>query len=438
MVMRDTEHETMPRKEIEKLQLERLKKTVGLVYEKVPFYRRALREKKLTPDDIKSVADVARLPFTSKLDFRDNYPYGLMTVPLEGVVRLQSSSGTTGKPVIAPYTQNDIDTWAELMARSLACAGVKKGDIVQNAYGYGLFTGGLGIHYGAERLGVVVVPASAGNTKRQIMLMQDLGSTVLTCTPSYSLIVYETAKEMGVEIRETKLKLGVLGAEPWSEKMRDDIESKLGIQALNIYGLTEIIGPGVSVECPHKCGMHIWEDHFLPEIIDPATGEPLPYGKEGELVITTLTKEAQPILRFRTRDITSLNPEKCACGRTMVRMGRVMGRSDDMIRVRGVSVFPSQIEGVLLAVQGVEPQYMIIVDRAQTFASDELEIWVEVSEGVFSDEMAKMDALKRKIQGELDSVLGVRANIKLVSPKSIARTEGKAKRVFDRSELPKN
>ncbi len=435
--MRDAEYETMPRHELEKLQLERLKKIVSLVYEKVPFYRRALREKRLAPDDIKSLADLAKLPFTGKLDFRDNYPYGLMTVPLEEVVRLQSSSGTTGKPVVAPYTQNDIDTWAELMARSLAAAGVKKGDVVQNAYGYGLFTGGLGIHYGAERLGVVVVPTSAGNTKRQIMLMQDLGSTVLTCTPSYSLIVYETAQEMGVDIKETKLRLGVLGAEPWSERMRDDIESKLGIQALNIYGLTEIIGPGVSVECPHKCGMHIWEDHFLPEIIDPATGEQLPYGKEGELVITTLTKEAQPILRFRTRDITSLNPEKCACGRTMVRMGRVMGRSDDMIRVRGVSVFPSQIEGVLLAVQGVEPQYMIIIDRAQAFASEELEIWVEVSEAVFSDEMAKMDALKRKIQAELDSVLGVRANIRLVEPKSIARTEGKAKRVFDRSELPK-
>lgn len=436
--MRDALHETMPRKELEKLQLERLKSRVKEVYEKVPFYRRAFKEKKITPDDIKSLADVARLPFTSKVDFRDNYPFGLMTVPIDRIVRLQSSSGTTGKPVVAPYTQNDIDTWAELMARSLACAGVKKGDVVQNAYGYGLFTGGLGIHYGVERLGAAVVPTSTGNTKRQIMLMQDLGTTVLTCTPSYSLIVYETAKEMGVEIRETKLRVGVFGAEPWSEKMREDIEGKLGIQALNIYGLTEIIGPGVAVECPHKTGMHIWEDHFLVEIIDPATGEQLPYGREGELVITTLTKEAQPILRFRTRDITTLNAEKCACGRTMVRMGRVMGRSDDMLRIRGVSVFPSQIESVLLAVQGIEPQYMIIVDRnQQTFASDELEIWVEVSEAVFSDEMAKMDSLKRRLQSELDSVLGIKANIRLVEPKKIARTEGKAKRVFDRSEVPK-
>ncbi len=434
--MRDAEHETMPRSALEKLQLERLKSRVKEVYEKVPFYRRAMRERKVTPDDIKSLADLPKLPFTSKLDFRDNYPFGLMTVPLDRVVRLQSSSGTTGKPVVAPYTQNDIDTWAELMARSLACAGVKKGDVVQNAYGYGLFTGGLGIHYGAERLGATVVPTSAGNTKRQIMLMQDLGTTVLTCTPSYSLIVNETAKEMGVDIRETKLKLGVFGAEPWSEKMRQDIEGKLGIQALNIYGLTEIIGPGVSVECPHKVGMHIWEDHFLVEIIDPVTEQPLPYGKDGELIITTLTKEAQPIIRFRTRDICSLNPEKCACGRTMARMSRIMGRSDDMLRIRGVSVFPSQIESVLLAVQGIEPQYMIIVDRNQTFASDELEIWVEVSEAVFSDEMAKMDALKRRLQSELDSVLGIKANVKLIEPKKIARTEGKAKRVFDRSELP--
>jgi len=436
-MIRDAEHETMPRKELEKLQLERLKQVVKYVYEKVPFYRRTMKERGVTPDDIKSLSDITKLPFTSKVDFRDNYPFGLTCVPMDRIVRIQSSSGTTGKPVVVPYTQKDIDTWAEVMARSLACAGVTKGDVVQNAYGYGLFTGGLGIHYGAERLGAAVLPTSAGNTKRQIMLLQDLGTTVLTCTPSYALIINETAREMGVDIRDTKLRVGVFGAEPWSENMRHDIESKLGIQALNVYGLTEIIGPGVAQECQHKAGMHIWEDHFLVEIIDPNTGEQLPYGKEGELVITTLTKEAQPILRFRTKDITSLLPEKCECGRTMVRMSRITGRSDDMIRVRGVSVFPSQIEDVLLTVQGIEPQYMIVVDKQNAFASDELEIWVEVSEGTFSDEMAKMTALQTKLQSELDSVLGIRAKIKLVEPKSIARSEGKAKRVFDRSELPK-
>jgi phenylacetate-CoA ligase len=436
-MIRDAEHEIMPRKELEKLQLERLKQVVKYVYEKVPFYRRTMKERGVTPLDIKSLSDITKLPFTSKVDFRDNYPFGLTCVPMDRIVRIQSSSGTTGKPVVVPYTQKDIDTWAEVMARSLACAGVTKGDVVQNAYGYGLFTGGLGIHYGAERLGAAVLPTSAGNTKRQIMLLQDLGTTVLTCTPSYALIINETAREMGVDIRDTKLRVGVFGAEPWSENMRHDIESKLGIQALNIYGLTEIIGPGVAQECQHKAGMHIWEDHFLVEIIDPNTGEQLPYGKEGELVITTLTKEAQPILRFRTKDITSLLPEKCECGRTMVRMSRITGRSDDMIRVRGVSVFPSQIESVLLTVQGIEPQYMIVVDKQNAFASDELEIWVEVSEGTFSDEMAKMTALQTKLQSELDSVLGIRAKIKLVEPKSIARTEGKAKRVFDRSELPK-
>jgi phenylacetate-CoA ligase len=437
-MIRDALHESMPRKELEKLQLERLQKMVKYVYEKVPFYRRSMKEGKIGPEDIKTISDISKLPFTSKVDFRDNYPFGLTCVPMDQVVRIQSSSGTTGKPVVAPYTSRDIETWAEVMARSLACAGVTKGDIVQNAYGYGLFTGGLGIHYGVERLGAAVLPASAGNSKRQIMLMQDLGTTVLTCTPSYSLILNETAREMGIDIRDLKLRVGVFGAEPWSENMRHDIEGKLGIQALNIYGLTEIIGPGVAMECPHKNGMHIWEDHFMVEVIDPTTGRQLPYGESGELVITTLTKEAQPILRFRTKDITSLIPDKCACGRTMVRMSRITGRSDDMIRVRGVSVFPSQIEDVLLTVQGIEPQYMIVVDRQNAFASDELEIWVEVSEGTFSDEMSRMTALQLKLQAELDSVLGIRARIKLVEPKSITRTEGKAKRVFDRSELPKN
>ena len=434
-MIRDPEHEKMPRKELEKLQLERLQAKVREVYEKVPFYHRVFKEREVSPDDIRTLADITKLPFTTKVDFRDNYPYGLMAVPMQQVVRIHSSSGTTGKPTIAPYTQGDIDTWSEIMARMLASAGVTKDDVLQNAYGYGLFTGGLGFHYGAERLGASVIPTSGGNTKRQILLLQDLGATVITCTPSYALILDETAKDMGVDLRDTKLRLGMLGAEPWSDQMRDDIEERLGILAINIYGLTEIIGPGVSVECPHKCGMHIAEDHFMVEIIDPQTGEQLPYGEEGELVITTLTKEAQPVIRFRTRDIISLNPEPCECGRTLVRMSRVTGRSDDMLIVRGVNVFPSQIESVLLDVEGVEPHYMIVVDRQHVFKTDELEIWVEVSEDVFSDEMQKMENLEKRLRSEMDSVLGISARIKLVEPKTIARTEGKAKRVVDRSEL---
>ena len=341
-MMRDPKVETMPRAELEKLQIKRLKTKLKEVYEKVPFYRRAFKEKGITPEDIKTLADITKLPFTSKLDFRDNYPFGLTAVPLEQVVRIHSSSGTTGKPIIAPYTQGDIDTWSEVMARTLATAGVRKDDILQNAYGYGLFTGGLGFHYGAERLGAVVIPAGTGNTKRQLLMIQDLGTTVITCTPSYAIILHETAKEMGIDFRETKLRLGVCGAEPWSEQMRNDIETRLGITAINIYGLTEVIGPGVSVECPNKCGMHIWEDHFLAEVINPQTGEHMPPGQLGELVFTTLTKEAQPVIRFRTRDLVSLTADTCKCGRTMVRMSRVMGRSDDMLVVRGVNVFPSR------------------------------------------------------------------------------------------------
>jgi len=436
-MMRHPEYEKMPRKELEKLQLERLKAKVRYVYEKVPFYRQAFKSKGVTPEDVRSLSDLAKLPFTSKIDFRDNYPFGLMAVPLDQVVRVHSSSGTTGKPIVAPYTQGDIDIWAEVMARTLATAGVTKDDVVQNAYGYGLFTGGLGFHYGAERLGATVIPTSGGNSKRQLLLLQDLGTTVLTCTPSYALIIHETALEMGVDLRETKLRLGVCGAEPWSDQMRNEIQSKMGITAINIYGLTEIIGPGVSVECPYQNGMHIAEDHFLPEIINPATGEPLPYGEKGELVFTTLTKEAQPVIRFRTKDITSLNPEPCKCGRTHVRMERVMGRTDDMLVVKGVNVFPSQIESVLLEMEGVEPHYLIVVDRKEGFKADEIEIWVEVSENFFSDELGKMQALERKLRAELESVLSIGAIIKLVEPKTIARSEGKAKRIYDRSELPK-
>lgn len=435
-MMRHPDYEKRPRAQMEKLQVERLKAVVARVYERVPFYRQALKERGVTPDDIRSLGDLSRLPFTSKLDFRDNYPFGLMAVPLDDVVRIHSSSGTTGKPIIAPYTQHDIDTWAEIMARTLTTAGTVPGDVVQNAYGYGLFTGGLGFHYGAERLGATVVPTGGGNTKRQILLLQDLGTTVLTCTPSYSLIINETALDMGVDLRDTKLRLGVFGAEPWSEGMRKDIESRMGIRAINIYGLTEVIGPGVSVECKQQSGLHIAEDHFLAEIIDPATGEQLPYGQQGELVITTLTKEAQPVIRFRTKDITSLNPEPCECGRTHVRMARITGRTDDMLVVKGVNVFPSQIESVLLDVEGVEPHYLIVADREHGFKSDVLEIWVEVSENVFSDEMSKMEELEARLRAEMDSVLAISAKIKLVEPRTLARTEGKAKRVVDRSELP--
>lgn len=429
----NAKYETMPRKELEELQLERLKWQVARVYDKIPFYQQAFMKLGITPTSIRSLADLARLPFTVKQDFRDNYPFGLLAVPMEQVVRLHASSGTTGKPVIAPYTAADIDMWAEVMARTLSCAGMTKNDVMQNAYGYGLFTGGLGFHYGGERLGAAVIPTAAGNTKRQIMLMEDLGTTVITCTPSYSLTIAETALEMGVDLKSSKLRLGVLGAEPWSEQMRQEIESKLPIQAIDVYGLTEMVGPGVSVECPHKCGMHIFEDHFFAEIIDPATGEQLPYGEKGEMVLTTLTKEALPIIRFRTKDITSLNPEPCKCGRTLVRMSKITGRTDDMLIIRGVNVFPSQIESVLLEVEGVEPHYVIVVDRKRHM--DTLEIQVEVSEEVFSDEARKMEALEKRLKEELESILSISAVIKLVEPKSIIRTEGKAKRVIDRREL---
>jgi phenylacetate-CoA ligase len=425
--------ETMPRPELEKLQLERLKTLLARVYEKVPFYRQVFQQRGITPDSIKSLADLSKLPFTSKQDFRDNYPLGLLAVPMEQVCRVHASSGTTGKPVVAPYTANDLRMWTEVMARTLTSAGVTKNDVMQNSYGYGLFTGGLGFHYGGERVGATVIPTSTGNTKRQLMLIQDIGTSVLTCTPSYTLILAEGAKEIGLDLRTTKLRLAVCGAEPWSEQMRADIEARLPIKAMDIYGLTEIVGPGVSVECEHRCGLHIFEDNFLPEVVNPQTGERLPYGQRGELVITTLTKEAQPVIRFRTRDITTLNAEPCKCGRTLVRMTKVTGRTDDMLKIRGVNVFPSQIESILLQVEGVEPQYLIIVDRERHL--DDLEVWVEVSEDVFSDEMKKMESLKKRVTEELESTLGIGVKVRLVEPKSIARTDGKAKRVVDKREL---
>jgi phenylacetate-CoA ligase len=369
-----------------------------------------------------------------KTDLRDNYPFELFAAPMEEIIRIHASSGTTGKPTVVGYTRNDIETWAEVMARTLVSAGTTNRDIVQNAYGYGLFTGGLGAHYGAEKVGAAVIPISVGNTKRQIMLMKDFKTTVLCSTPSYSLFLAEVAEsEEKISIRDLPLRVGVFGAEPWSDRMRQEIEEKLGIRAIDIYGLSEIIGPGVSAECECQDGLHIMDDHFLPEVIDPKTGEALEEGRPGELVITTLTKEGIPLLRYRTRDITSLNRSRCACGRTSVRMSRLAGRSDDMLIIRGVNVFPSQIESVLLKIPEVAPHYLIYVDRVKNL--DLLEVHVEVSERTFSDEVKKLASIEKRIKNEVESTLGVVVDIKLVEPKSLARSEGKAKRVVDRRQI---
>ena len=413
-----------------KLQTERLAATCKRVYDNVPFYRKAFDQKGVHPEDIKSVDDLKNLPFTNKQDLRDNYPFGLFTVPMDEVVRIHSSSGTTGKPTVVGYTRDDVDNvWAEVMARSFACGGLGKGDIIQNAYGYGMFTGGLGAHYGAEKLGAAVIPISGGNTKRQIMILEDFGSTCICCTPSYSLYIAEVAAEMGVDIKKLPLKVGVFGAEPWSDAMRDSIEENLGIDALDIYGLSEIIGPGVSMECLEKKGLHVFDDHFIAEIIDPVTGEPVAPGEKGELVFTTITKQAFPLIRYRTRDVTSLHTEICPCGRTHPRMMRVSGRTDDMIIIRGVNVFPSQVESVLVGIEEAEPHYLLILGREGSL--DTLEVQVEVSEKFFSDEVKKLESLYRKIKNEIESVLGISVKVKLVEPRTIARSEGKAKRVID-------
>lgn len=428
------EMERASRDELESVQLQRLKETVARVYEKVPFYRNAFRAAGLSPKDIRSLDDLERLPFTRKTDFRDNYPFGLLAVPMDEVVRVHASSGTTGKPTVVAYTDNDIKLWAEVMARTFGCGDVTRADVVHNAYGYGLFTGGLGVHYGAELIGTVVVPVSSGNTRRQIMLVQDFGATALCCTPSYALFLAETAQEMGLDLCETQLRVGFFGAEPWSEGMRREIEQRLGLHALDIYGLSEIIGPGVSSDCLEKCGLHICDDHFLPEIIDPDTGRRLPCGEYGELVFTTLTKEALPVIRYRTGDITRLIAEPCACGRTAVRMEKISGRTDDMIIVRGVNVFPSQVESVLLEAEGVQPYYLIIVDRGRG-AMDTLEVWVEVSEEIFSDELGELADMQRRIEVELQETLAISARVKLVEPHRIERSMGKAKRVIDRRDV---
>jgi len=429
------EFETLPREALEALQLKRLKATVERVYETVPFYKKKFNEIGLKPAHIKTLKDLQLLPFTVKNDLRDNYPFGLFSVPMEQVVRVHASSGTTGKPIVVGYTRRDIDTWAELIARTLSCAGVHRGDIVHNAYGYGLFTGGLGLHYGAEKIGASVIPISGGNTKRQIIIMQDFGPTVLTCTPSYALHLADVAEEMGLNTaKDFKLRVGCFGAEPWSERMREQIEKKFNIDAIDIFGLSEVIGPGVSSECLEaKNGLHVFEDHFIPEIIDPDTGAVLPYGEKGELVFTSITKEAFPVIRYRTRDISVLYPEVCKCGRTFVRMQRVTGRSDDMLIIRGVNVFPSQIESVLMQVEGVEPHYQLIVDREGNL--DTLEVQVEVNEKVFSDEVKQLERLEKRIEKEIKEMFGVTCKCTLVEPKTIQRSEGKAKRVIDKRKI---
>jgi phenylacetate-CoA ligase len=413
------EFETLPREALEALQLKRLRGLVDRVYATVPFYRKKLEEKGCRPGDVRSLQDLSNLPFTTKIDLRDTYPFGLFAVPMERVVRIHASSGTTGKPVVVGYTRRDVDTWAELMARTLTCGGTTNKDIVQNAYGYGLFTG---------------IPVSGGNSKRQIMLMQDFGSTILLSTPSYALNLAEVMAEEGVDPSTLKLRCGLFGAEPWSEAMRKEIEKKLQIDALDIYGLSEVIGPGVASEClEEKHGLHIFEDHFIPEIIDPDTGKVLPYGELGELVFTTVTKEAFPVIRYRTRDISRLSLAVCACGRTHVRMERISGRTDDMLIIRGVNVFPSQIESVLIAIEGVEPHYQLIVTREGSL--DVLEVQVEVNESIFSDEVKGLEGLARRVEHEIKDLLGVSCKVKLVEPKTIQRSEGKAKRIIDKRKI---
>ena len=402
-------------------------------YENVPLYRERMDEKGVKPADIRTVDDLQYLPFMEKTDLRDTFPYGLFAAPKKDIVRIQGSSGTTGKPIVSGYTQNDIDAWTEMMARTLTAAGADENSIVQVCYGYGLFTGGLGAHQGAGRIGAMTVPMSSGNTQRQIMMMLELGTTHLCCTPSYALYLGETLEKMRIDRSQLKLKAGCFGAEPWTEEMRGEIERLLGLDALDIYGLTEIAGPGVSFECMEKHGMHVNEDHVIPEIINPLTGKALPYGEKGELVFTTITKEGMPMIRYRTHDICRLHDEKCACGRTLVRMERLMGRTDDMLVIRGVNVFPSQIESVLVGVQGVAPHYLLVVDRQN--ATDSLEIQVEVTDDMFADSLGKLEEIKRIIGERIKSVAGIKALITLVGPGTIPRFEGKAKRVIDKRNL---
>jgi phenylacetate-CoA ligase len=427
------EIETMEYEKLRKLQGERLKSTVQRVYENVPYYAEKMKNAGISPRDIKSIDDLHKLPFTYKTDLRENYPFGTFAVPLKEVIRVHASSGTTGKQTVVGYTNEDLNLWAECVARCLTSAGVTSNDIIHVAYGYGLFTGGLGIHYGAEKIGATVIPVSGGNTARQIQLLKDFEATVLCCTPSYALHIADKMKSMGVSKDELKLRIGIFGAEPWTEEMRSHIEEKFGIKAYDIYGLSEILGPGVSMNCSHQDKLHICADNFIAEIIDPENGKVLPEGEEGEIVFTCITKQALPLIRYRTRDLSVLTYEKCGCGRTSPRMAKVTGRTDDMLIVRGVNVFPSQIESVLLRFSEVEPHYMIIVDRIDNL--DVIEIQIEMNNDFFSDEVRKIEAMERKLHQEIYSVLGIGAKIRLVESNSITRSEGKAKRVIDKRKL---
>ncbi len=428
------EIETMGKDAMQKLQLEKLKDLVAYVYENVEFYRKKFDKAGVKPSDIRTLSDISKLPFTTKDEMRETYPYGLLACKPSELKEIHTSSGTTGTPVVAGYTENDRTLWKEVMGRCLAMAGADENDIVQNAYGYGMFTGGLGVHYGAEAIGATVLPISSGNTKRQLNFMKDFKSTVLTCTPSYSLFMAEVAKEMGMDFKEFDLKAGIFGAEPWSDNMRVEIEKKLNLKAYDIYGLTEIIGPGVSCECEAQNGLHINEDYFYPEIIDPETGEVLPEGEKGELVFTTLSREGTPIIRYRTRDITWLFRDNCSCGRTTVKMHRLLGRNDDMMILRGVNVFPSQIENVLMRIEETEPHYQIVIDRSKT-SLDHVELHVEVEESFFSDETKNLEKIRKMIHDEMKQALGISLDIKLVEPKSIERSMGKAKRVIDKRDI---
>ncbi len=425
--------EALSRPAMTRLQGERLGRLVDVLYRRVPFYCAKMQDRGVRPQDVQGVCDIRKLPFTTKDEMRDVYPYGLLAVGLPDIVEIHTSSGTTGKPVVDAYTRADIEVWAEVMARTLAAGGTTRHDIVQNAYGYGLFTGGLGVHYGARKIGATVIPISGGNTKRQLAILRDFKSTVLTCTPSYSLYLAEAAREEGLDLGTVGLKAGFFGAEPWSQSMREEIQDTLHALAIDIYGLTEIIGPGVAAECEHQDGLHICEDHFYPEIIDPATGDVLPDGEKGELVITTLTKEGTPLLRYRTRDITYLDRSPCVCGRTTARMHRVLGRTDDMLIIRGVNVFPSQIEEIILKVDGVEPHYQLVVERRDQL--DELEVQVEMTEKMFSDEIRGLEKMEHTMEANLYASLNIHTRVKLVEPKSIARSEGKAKRIIDKRLL---
>jgi len=419
----------LPRNFLEEIQLHRLQKMVQRVYENVPFYRQRMDENKVKPEHIRSIKDIELLPFTVKTDLRDTYPFGLFASPMPEIVRLHASSGTTGKPIVVAYTKEDIDVWCNVMVRSLAACGVDRGDIVQNAYGYGLFTGGLGFHYGAESLGATVIPISGGNTDRQIMIMKDFNVTVICCTPSYFVHIIERAGELGIDLKSLPLRIGIFGAEPWSEAMRQYIEREANIKTFDIYGLSEIIGPGVGNECICQNGLHIFEDHFYPEIIDPETLKPLPDGEEGELVFTTLSKKAMPMIRYRTRDITAFYNEPCPCGRTIRKIKKISRRSDDMFIIRGVNVFPSQIETALLAVEGSTPHYQIKLTREHGL--DQMEILIEVTSEMFSDRIAEMEKLQEKFVQSIERIINIRANVRLVEPHSIPRSEGKAKRVVD-------